>query len=679
MISLGFSGRFDTLLPLFLIFFLLSCFPGFSQNVESPAPPERLEVQDYYEERDPRSVPVPITIITQEEIRAGGARNAAEVVAMAPGVTLNRYGGRSQATLVSLRGFSSDQVLILMNGKKLNTAQGGGVDLSLIPSENLIRVEILRGGVGALYGSGAMGGVINLVTADEDNDQENLEAYYGLSSENTHEAGVIYGKNWDSQGNFSTTLGLHGLYSRGDYTFYSPNYETILTRENAQVLLGGGNLNAQWKPFRNNATQFGFSLSHQSSQRGVPGMESFTTPRANLEDHFSQGVLDLEIPWDGINNLTSSAVLSRQFRKYKKDTLLETMDSHENTGFEGNLIYHRVSKSSLWTGLAEIALNGTYQKLDSTALVLGGGSEGQGLAFRQGFSVLALGTWSFFPWKDSPYFILDLSPALRYNGTWTEFPQEGSNTRQDQISWNMGLLLTPTSTRTLVFKGNLGTSYHLPSFDDLFWLDSGFALGNPSLKPELGWNLDLGVVFQPLDWLKLEGGYYRQDVVDLIHWNPGAGGVWRPRNLGSALMTGGETELQIFFDLEKISLYWETRLNYTYLLALNQEPIPANHDKQLPYTPGHQGTFSTTFTQYDGYVFNISGSYTGYRYTTEANTVFLPSYFLLDTTLTLPVFEKWEVSLFVKNILGTPYISRQFYPVPGLEAGLKIRMKFHEN
>ncbi len=103
------------------------------------------------------------TVISADRF-AGEAKGVAELVATAPGVAVNDYGGLGRLATASIRGSTADGVLVLLDGVPLNTAFGGGVDLSSIPRAWIDRIEIVRGVEGAHYGVGALGGVVNVVT-----------------------------------------------------------------------------------------------------------------------------------------------------------------------------------------------------------------------------------------------------------------------------------------------------------------------------------------------------------------------------------------------------------------------------------------------------------------------------------------------------------------------------------
>ncbi len=106
-------------------------------------------------------VAVAVEVIDQEELVRGGARTVADALATQPGVDvqLGRFGAE-----VRLRGMEADQTLVLVDGVRVVGQKDGVVDLSRLPIENIERIEIVKGPASALYGSDALGGVIQIIT-----------------------------------------------------------------------------------------------------------------------------------------------------------------------------------------------------------------------------------------------------------------------------------------------------------------------------------------------------------------------------------------------------------------------------------------------------------------------------------------------------------------------------------
>lgn len=122
-----------------------------------------------------------VSVITKKEIESGSYRSVSEVLRNVMGLKLFEYGNRGSLASVSLRGSTAEQVLILIDGKRLNKPGDGQFDLNAIsiPLENIERIEILRGSSSALYGADAMGGVINIITRIPDEPVTKFTASYG--------------------------------------------------------------------------------------------------------------------------------------------------------------------------------------------------------------------------------------------------------------------------------------------------------------------------------------------------------------------------------------------------------------------------------------------------------------------------------------------------------------------
>ncbi len=113
-----------------------------------------------------QDAPASITVIDQSDIRAKGARDIKDVLRTVPGLNLTR--GNDGNSQVSFRGLSSSRTLTLIDGKRVSTrntfARHYGGDLQIVPLDAIERIEVVRGPMSTLYGSDAMGGVINIIT-----------------------------------------------------------------------------------------------------------------------------------------------------------------------------------------------------------------------------------------------------------------------------------------------------------------------------------------------------------------------------------------------------------------------------------------------------------------------------------------------------------------------------------
>src|SRR5699024_6659703 len=111
------------------------------------------------------SVLAPIDIITKQQLQAHQFDNVLDALKLLPGVDFSQYGGEGQLAQLYVRGSKASHVLVLVDGIRLSSADiNGAVDFSQIPLTVIQRIEYIRGARSAIYGSDAIGGVINIIT-----------------------------------------------------------------------------------------------------------------------------------------------------------------------------------------------------------------------------------------------------------------------------------------------------------------------------------------------------------------------------------------------------------------------------------------------------------------------------------------------------------------------------------
>ncbi len=115
-------------------------------------------------------------VITKSQIVQNGYLTVADALASVPGVEIERYGGFGSLSSVSIRGSSSAEVLVLLDGMPVAGSQIASIDLGQIPTNGIERIEVVEGGGSTLYGSGSMGGIINVITATPSNSRAMLSA-----------------------------------------------------------------------------------------------------------------------------------------------------------------------------------------------------------------------------------------------------------------------------------------------------------------------------------------------------------------------------------------------------------------------------------------------------------------------------------------------------------------------
>ena len=107
---------------------------------------------------------MPYVVLGAQEISASSANNVGELLRETSSVDVTGYGSLGSAQSASIRGSSASQVLVMVDGRPINSITFGSADLSQIPLDYVERIEIVKGPTSHLYGANAMGGVINVIT-----------------------------------------------------------------------------------------------------------------------------------------------------------------------------------------------------------------------------------------------------------------------------------------------------------------------------------------------------------------------------------------------------------------------------------------------------------------------------------------------------------------------------------
>lgn len=128
-----------------------------------------------------QDVPANVQVITEKDIKSRNVQTASDAVAMATGVSASN----SIEGTVNLRGYSSKNILVLVDGQQMNTAWNGDVDWNMIPVDNIRKIEVVSGGQSALYGGRAVGGVINIMTKTQKQDGVHGNAMVSYGSHGT--------------------------------------------------------------------------------------------------------------------------------------------------------------------------------------------------------------------------------------------------------------------------------------------------------------------------------------------------------------------------------------------------------------------------------------------------------------------------------------------------------------
>ena len=184
----------------------------------APAPEvSEIVVTGSYIAGTPENAALPVDVIGSSDLKAQGTPTIVQLVKSLPASQSaigesNRYNGGAGTASINLRGFGANRTLTLMNGRRLADSpaaafQGGGADLNFIPQAAIGRIEILKDGAAATYGSDAVGGVVNFITRRDLNGFDVEGEYTKVDgSDGDYQGSVAWGKKFDA-GNILLTAG----------------------------------------------------------------------------------------------------------------------------------------------------------------------------------------------------------------------------------------------------------------------------------------------------------------------------------------------------------------------------------------------------------------------------------------------------------------------------------------
>ncbi len=462
---------------------LVLCVPLLSQE-----PPPEFELPDVVSpSRRPQPAPASpasVSVLTGAELRRLGVRTVGEAIAFLPEVAARAYGGAAGLITPSIRGSSAEQVLVLLDGVALNSVFAGTVDLGTIPVDDIERIEVLRGPFSAIYGSGALGGVISIVTRRRTEGAVALGAgSFGLRS-----LGVTGG------GQARLTL----RYDAADGE--RPNSD--LSGGYLSLRMGDAAAGRRWD----------LSVIGSSASRGSPGSTFFPSPLARQEDGRLAASLTLESEQGGITNRLRFAA-QREHLAYR-DPGWWIDDRHTGTAWAAEWQRAaRLSPSRAVTLGADLAL----QHLRSTSV--GERSATVGALYVQDDRVL------------TPRLLLSIGLRADLHSAYGA-----------QISPRAGLVYFARPDLRLRLAA--GRTFRGPTMAELYYPFDGFAVGNPALRPEHAWSVDAGLEASPWPGATARVTVFWSDVRDLILWVPDDLFVFSPQNVGAATIRGTSVELE---------------------------------------------------------------------------------------------------------------------------------------
>ncbi|HFZ8994175.1 TPA: catecholate siderophore receptor CirA [Citrobacter freundii] len=557
-------------------------------------------------EQNLKDAPASISVITQQDLQRKPVQNLKDVLKEVPGVQLTNEGDNRQG--VSIRGLDSSYTLILVDGKRVNSRNAvfrhNDFDLNWVPVDSIERIEVVRGPMSSLYGSDALGGVVNIIT------KKIGQQWSGtLTADTTIQEHRDRGDTWNGQFFTSGPLidGVLGMKAYGSLakrekddqqssatsdTGETPRIEGFTSRD--------GNVEFAWTPTENHDFTAGYGFDRQD--RDSDSLDKNRLERTNYSlshnGRWAVGNSELKFYGEKVEN---------------KNTDNSSPITSESNAIDGKYILPLAAINQFVTFGGEWR----HDKLEDSVNLTGGTSSKTSASQ---YALFIEDEWRIF----EP---LALTTGIR---------MDDHETYGDH--WSPRAYLVYNATDTVTVKGGWATAFKAPSLLQLSpdWVTNSCRgscriVGSPDLKPETSESWELGLYYRGeegvMEGVEASVTTFRNDVDDRISISrttnvndaPGypnfvgfetnANGqrvpVFRYYNVNKARIQGVETELKVPFGEE-----WKLSLNYTYN---DGRDVSNGGNKPLSDLPFHtaNGTLDWKPQQLADWSFYVSGNYTG--------------------------------------------------------------------
>ncbi len=586
--------------------------------------------------------PTASATVVEADRFAGELKGVAELAATAPGVAIRSGGGLGQLTTVSIRGSNAAGVRVLLDGIPLDTAAGGGVDLSTIPLHWVDRVEVVRGAEGAYFGAGALGGAVNVVTLPAVAGAWGAEVTGGSFGTASAVADAGFGgERW------AVLAAATGSTTQGNYPYRTPADPSVpgsplveQVRENAAAAQGGLLVKGRWTP---GDDRLDGVVQASWGWTGLPGVPAAPTPY----DWQRGGRLSGALRWSRLaaSGLTVEAIASGRVETLdvytaSPGTAGATDQSDAAGGAEGRVSWE-AGPSLLTAGALASA-----ERLDSTA---------SGDHSRPTFAGWVADDLTF---GDKA---LRVSPAVRVDAVG---PYVG-------VSAKLGASARVTGPVSV--RASAGRSFRPPSFSELYLVQGPFE-PNPDLRPELAWSVDGALVYDgPLGRGSVGGFGTLYD--DLIVYDAGrVPGSFKPQNALRASAAG--LELEAVTAAARSAWNLQGQLSYTFLATETLRGVPGVVGKELPHRPRNR-LFARASIDPGPAGGHVEAQYVGAQWLDSRNLHSAPASFVVNAGAFARILQDPEIRLGaeVKNLLDDQTLQDGFgYPLPSRTVLVTLRV-----
>lgn len=632
-----------------LVSLLLSPVSALAQTEPAGTMPTTVVTADRFP-TDPDKVTSSYTIVPQEEMQRRQLRTAGEVLKTVPGISVQQSGGPGTQTSVFVRGSNANHVLVLIDGVTANdpSTPNGAPDFAHFLTENLEKIEIVRGPMSTMYGSQAIGGVINMVTKAGKGPM-NGQAFTELGTRLWSNSGAYVR---GSEGRFNYNLTFAGTFTPNDTPVparFTPNggYVDIDPYRNLTFAARLGfeiNENTQFNWF---GRYIDTKLNYDQLGQEDPNANGYTSQfytRGEVEGNYFNG------RWKPVIGISYSTITRHDLDYASPQVPFPfTVDAW----FNGRRLQGDFKNLVTITDQVEVIAGLDYDRQ---------------WAYSNNLSSIAPGTLANQAWgtmsQTGLYGQLRLNPFEGFNlnaGGRVDF----NDIYGSVGTWRAGAsyLWAPTDTKV---KASYGTAFKAPSLFELFGTGA-FCGGNRNIQPEYSRGYEVGVE-QGIFERKVKAGitYFFNTYSNLIQCPPPFTSL---QNVANAQSEGFESFVQIS-PLKWFDLYFD----YTFTIARN---VDAN--QPLVRRPQDVFNIRAEVRPWENTLFGVGvlqvSNRTDFNATTGA--IMNPSpYTLLRFTAQYDVIPSVQLFARAENVLNRVYEEPEGFQTPYFQAFFGVKARF---
>lgn len=655
----SFMNRINFNLIFLAILFVYLILPVYADVIEIP----EIVVSAERTEQTSKSSAATVNIISADDIAKKNINTFDQVLESIPGITINRSAGTATNSM-SIRGSSEmlgggvgNRVLLLIDGRPAITADTGGANWGLLPMSVVQRVEVVKGALSPLYGSNAMGGVVNVITkSPTEFNQTRINTGAGF-----YEKPPQWMKYTDRRSYFGDIGVTHSnSFNNLGYLIDLSRKSSDGYRQNTNFSLYNVYGKIQYANPKN--LKLGMSLSGTSLERGYPYswlinnespyVHPLNIAHEKINDKQEKRIWDFDIflksPIRSKSRLSANLYSSQNYSKslFNPNNMAGddrpygffTDSNARKTGALLQMEFSHVNKNYIIAGLDDQIdmvdshppdiMFGKHQAETSGAFAL------DRISVSDNFSVML---------------------GARYDYRHVE-----ENKSEGQLSPKIGLSYQVNDNTTLRFSA--GQAFRSPSLAEIYMkeeINSGLDFKeNPNLKSEkLRLYSEIGAKHKLFNLLETDTSVFIYDYTDMIFWKRLDENVYQVSNLSRSVIRGAETGIS--FSWKGLSAV----ANYTYIDA--RDKTKGRTDDTLPYKPKHS---AYTALDYQYSRFRIG---TSLRYVSKVEeAMFHPTdapkaFYVVNAKLSCNLSKRVTLSLAVDNVLNRQYEEIERYRMPG--------------